>query len=318
MNPPEVPTPPAGSATPVLHALSVDVEDYRQILSSRFRGAPGPVTAEFERNMEAVLELLGGAGAKATFFVAGTVAEGRPDLVKRWAALGHEIASHGHDHTPIWAMTPARLKEELAGARRALEDAVGRPVAGYRAPIFSVRWDTLWALDVIREAGFTYDSSIVPVRMKRYGIDGFDKSPCVYILPSGGKIVEIPLTTSRVWGRRMPVAGGGYFRLLSYRRIREAVADAERRGEAFVLYCHPDEMGGRRFRAVDLASGWRDRLSALIISARSNVGRRRVPGTVRRLLAEFRFAPLGRLAERTRAGGVRSVLPAGGRRAACS
>jgi polysaccharide deacetylase family protein (PEP-CTERM system associated) len=307
MSPPDVPMPTAGGPTPIVHALSVDVEDYRQILSSRFRGEPGPVTAEFERNMEAVLALLGGAGATATFFVTGTVAERRPDLVRRWAALGHEIASHGWDHTPIWAMAPARLKEELACAKRVLEDAIGRTVAGYRAPIFSVRWDTLWALDVIRDAGFAYDSSIVPVRTKRYGIDGFDETPRLYALASGREIVEIPLSTARVAGRCIPMAGGGYFRLFSYRRIRRAVAAAERGSAAFVVYCHPDEFGPARFRAVDLATGWQDRLTALIISARSNWGRQRVPETVRQLLAEFRFAPLAPLAERVGAGrtGVR-------------
>ena len=308
MNPPETRPSPAAGPTPVLHALSVDVEDYRQILSSRFRGEPGPVTAEFERNMEAVVELLGAAGVTATFFVIGTVAEERPDLVKRWADLGHEIASHGHDHTPIWATTPARLKEELVRARRVLEDATGRPVVGYRAPIFSVRWDTLWALDVIAEAGFAYDSSIVAVRTKRYGIDGFDETPRLYALASGREIVEVPLSTGRVAGRRVPMAGGGYFRLFSYRRVREAVARAEHRGAAFVVYCHPDEFGQGRFRVVDLATGWRDRLRALIISARSNLGRRRVPETVRRLLVEFRFAPLGRLADRARAAGAKVRL----------
>jgi len=296
-------------AAAVTHALSIDVEDYRQILSARFRGEPGPLAPEFERNMEAVLDLLDAAGVKATFFVIGTVARERPDLVRRWADLGHEIASHGPDHTPVWAVGRERLLEHLVGAKRALQDAAGRAVAGYRAPVFSIRWDTLWALEVVRDAGFTYDSSIVPVRLRRYGVAGFDPRPRVYGFPSGAEIVEIPISTARVCGLRVPVAGGGYFRLFSYRRIRRAVAEVEREGRPFVVYAHPDEFGPERFRVADMATGCRDKVLAGMIALKSNLGRRKVPETLRRLLAEFRFSTLGRLAERVAAEGPKGLLP---------
>jgi len=278
------------------HGFSIDVEDYRQILSARFRGDPGPVTPQLERGMESVLGLLADAHASATLFVTGTVVERRPDLVRRWSALGHEVASHGYDHTPIWAMTREAFRENITRAKKALEDAIGAPVTGYRAPVFSIRQDTLWALETIAEAGFAYDSSVVPVRTRRYGIAGFDRRPAVYALPSGRQVVEVPMSTARVAGREVPMAGGGYFRLFSCRRICEAVREAQRLGLPFIAYVHPDEFSGEAFRAVDLACGWRQKMVAAAIALKSNLGRRRVPETSRCLLSEFRFTTLGRLA----------------------
>jgi polysaccharide deacetylase family protein (PEP-CTERM system associated) len=298
-------------APAVEHGLSFDVEDYRQILAARFRGDPGPVTAEFERNMEGVLALLAEAGAAATFFVTGTVAEGRPDLVRRWAEAGHEIGSHGYDHTPVWRMTRAALAQELGREKARLQDAAGRPVRGYRAPIFSIRWDTLWAMDAVQQAGFDYDSSIVPVRMRRYGVGGFPAAPGLYVLPSGGDLVEVPIGVGRAAGRLVPMAGGGYVRLFSRRRIERAVAAAQDAGVPFTVYAHPDEFGEAPFRAVDLATGWRDRLAAGAIALKSNIGRHKVPETVRALLARFRFTTLGRIAAGVRQGkGSRTLFPA--------
>jgi len=285
---------------PVEHGCSIDVEDYRQILSARYRGDPGPVTATFERNMETVTEMLAQAGTRATFFVSGMVAAARPDLVRRWSDLGHEIASHGLTHEPIWTMTPERLREELARAKQTLEDAVGRAVAGYRAPVFSVRWDTLWALEAIREAGFAYDSSIVPARMRWYGVAGFNPRPQVCALKSGGRIVEIPMTLVRAFGMRVPL-GGGYLRLVSRRRIERLVGEAEVAGHAVIVYAHPDEFGIEPFQSVDLARGWRDKAAAAAIALKSNIGRRWTPRMIGRLLTDFRFAPLAKIADRVEA-----------------
>lgn len=293
---------------PSRHGVSIDVEDYRQILRARYQGEAGGVSAGFERDMDEVLGVLDQARTDATFFVSGAIAEQRPDLLRRWRDLGHEVASHGHSHLPIWTMTRSDLAGDLRRARAAIEDAIGEPARGYRAPVFSVRWDTLWALEVIRECGFTYDSSVVPVRMRRYGVGGFEPAPADYRLPSGRQIVEVPISAGRAWGRRVPLAGGGYFRLFSFHRIRRAVAEADHRGRPFVVYCHPDELGRQRFSAAGLATRWKDRLVGRIISVKSNVGRGKVRPAVERLLAEFRFGPLGRLAERVRADGSARVL----------
>jgi polysaccharide deacetylase family protein (PEP-CTERM system associated) len=290
------------------HCLSVDVEDYRQILSSRYRGDPGPLSPALERDMERVLEVLGAAKVAATFFVTGTVAEARPDLLRRWAALGHEIGCHGHAHAPVWTMSPAELRAELSRTKRAVENASGTSAAGYRAPVFSIRRDTLWALDVVAECGFEYDSSIVPARTRRYGIGGFDPAPRRYQLPSGQSIVEMPLTVARAWGRLVPVAGGGYFRLFSFGRIRRAVADCQRREIPFVLYCHPYEFSPEPVDWIDLAEGWRQRLVARLEGFKTNLGRAKVPRFVTRLASEFRFGTLGAFARQVRNNGTESLL----------
>jgi len=290
------------------HCLSVDVEDYRQILSLRHRRDPGPLSPALERDMERVLEVLCLADVKATFFVTGTVAEARPDLLRRWAALGHEIGCHGHDHTPVWAMAPEALRAELSRTRRAVENASGQPAAGYRAPVFSIRWDTLWALDVVAECGFEYDSSVMPVRNRRYGVDGFDPAPRRYRLPSGLSLVEMPLTVARAWGRLVPVAGGGYFRLFSYGRIRRAAAECGRLGRPFVLYCHPYEFSPDPVDWTDLAGGRLGRLRARLECFKTNLGRTKVPGIVAGLAREFRFGPLGPVARQVRDHGTESIL----------
>jgi len=290
--------PPPARQVQVVHGMSIDVEDHRQILSSRFRGDPGEVSAQFDRDMDEILAILDATGTKATFFVIGTIAEQRPDCLRRWADLGHEIASHGYAHKPIWAMTPTELREELQSCKRRLEDTISEPITGFRAPIFSVRWDSVWALDTISECGFTYDSSIVPVRMRRYGVAGFDPQPAPYLLPSGRRIVEIPLSIGRLWGRTMPVAGGGYFRLLPQVTIRRILRRFTMRQEVFVVYCHPYDMSAQPFQSADLAENWLDRLKGGLISFKSNLGRAKVRRLVRSILETFRFGPLKDIAEK--------------------
>ena len=290
--------PPPARQVPVVHGMSIDVEDHRHILSSRFRGHPGEVSAQFDRDMNEILAILDATGTKATFFVIGTIAEQRRDCLRRWADLGHEIASHGYAHKPIWAMTPTELREELQRCKKRLEDTISKPVTGYRAPIFSVRWDTVWALDTISECGFTYDSSIVPIRMRRYGVADFDPQPAPYLLPCGRRIVEIPVSIGRLLGLTMPVAGGGYFRLLPQRMIHRAVRRFGAAGNVFLIYCHPFEISRQSFRSADLAENWPDRLKAGLISLKSNLGRAKVGGLIRSILETFRFAPLNAIAEK--------------------
>jgi len=290
----ETPTHPVRTGN--LNGVSVDVEDYRQILAWRYRRQCPPVAEEFVRNMEQVMDLLGRASATATFFVTGPVARDRPALLRQWLAAGHEIACHGASHMPIWTMDAAALRADLLEAKARIEDATDSPVAGYRAPAFSIRRDTTWALATLAECGFTFDSSIVPVRVRRYGITGFPRRPVRVVLAGGRRITEVPLAVGRVAGRQIPIGGGGYFRLFSFERINRAVVEAEREGVPFVMYFHPDEIGGT-FSAGGLAGGPADRLRARLLTLRSNIGRRKVRPTVTRLLAGHRFATLGRLAE---------------------
>lgn len=280
------------------HGASFDVEDYRQILRRRWSGDSGPVGDDFLRDMEALCAMLDETGTKATFFVTGTVATAKPELLRQWQGMGHEIACHGWDHVPIWQMDRAGFKADLTRAKKAAEDATGQAVVGYRAPVFSIRWDTMWALDVLAECGFVYDSSIVPVRTKRYGLDGFARQPEKYVLPEGGKIVEFPLPVAKLLGRMMPVGGGGYFRLLPLGCVLKAVEQNQREGITYTLYCHPDEVGGRKFRAADLVDGVSAKLRARLLEVRSNLGRGGMARIVREVLRQFRFTRLAGLADR--------------------
>jgi len=296
------------SSDRVVHGASVDVEDYRQILARRFTGDALAVDEGFYADMDRITETFDQTDTRATFFVTGTIVREIPQLVRQWHALGHEIATHGHAHEPLWALTPAELKQELLDCKHILEDTIGTAVLGFRAPVFSVRWDTLWSLETIAECGFIYDTSVVPVRLRRYGVAGFPPDPAQYTLPGGGTLVEIPLSIGRVLGRTVPVAGGGYFRLFPAGLVRKIVAGFDDANRSFIMYAHPYELGSRRFGCVDLARGWLGRLKAAILSARFNLGLRSVPPLVRQLLCEFRFAPLRAIAETVRTHGPNRVL----------
>jgi polysaccharide deacetylase family protein (PEP-CTERM system associated) len=234
-----------------------------------------------------LLDLFARAGARATFFVLGLVARREPRLVRRIAAAGHEIASHGWDHQQVFHKTPALLRAELERAFGTLSDLVGRPIAGYRAPHFSVGPATWWALDVLADVGFTYDSSIFPFAGPRYGVPGFPRGP-VRIVREGRRLVELPLSTVRTMGRNLPVAGGGYFRLLPYPLIERAVATVHAAGLPFVSYCHPYE-----FRRAPLVHppvpGRLGGARAALLGAKFNFRRQTMPGKLARLLARFRF-----------------------------
>jgi polysaccharide deacetylase family protein (PEP-CTERM system associated) len=229
----------------VVNALTVDVEDYFHV--SAFDSVVSRATWEqFDSrvvtNTERLLDLFDRAGVKATFFVLGWVAARFPSLVRRIAAAGHEVASHGHNHQLVYLLTPAQFREDVRAAKAAIEDASGARVAGYRAPSYSIIESSLWALDVLVEEGYTYDASIFPIHHDRYGIPGARRHP--HTVPrASGTLVEMPGSTVRIAGINLPVAGGGYFRLLPYGWTRwgiRRVNQTER--QPVVFYCHPWEI----------------------------------------------------------------------------
>src|SRR5579884_1501291 len=203
----------------VLNAFSVDVEDYFQVaaLASAIpRDSWARRESRVERNTQVLLDLLAERGIRGTFFVLGWIAERHPALVKRIAAAGHEVASHGFSHQLIYTQTPGEFREETSRSKRLLEDLVGAAVIGYRAASFSITRRSLWALDVLIDLGFRYDSSIFPIRHDRYGIPGAAPEPGALEAPSGRSIVEFPMSAATFLGVKVPVSGGGYFRLLPY------------------------------------------------------------------------------------------------------
>lgn len=272
------------AATEVVNAISVDVEDYYQVLNFQQgidRSEWDGFESRVERNTETALQAFEDAGVRGTFFTLGCVAERHPGLVRAIAEAGHEVASHGWSHTPITALTPEAAADELARSKALLEDLGGAEVLGYRAPSFSVTEATRWALDALLDAGYRYDSSVFPVRHPDYGIPGSEKDIHRLETPSGRVIVEFPMTIARFLGRPVPVAGGGYFRLLPYGVTRWGLRQVNRSGRPGVFYLHPWELDPDQ---PDL----RNRTSRLG-AFRHYTGLRKTEPRLRRLLKEFRF-----------------------------
>lgn len=225
-----------------VNALTIDVEDYFQVwaLAPHVpRSAWEHMPCRVERNVERILGMLADAGAKATFFTLGWIAERYPHLVRSIVAQGHELASHGYGHQRAGDQGPAEFLLDIRRAKSLLEDLAGVEVNGYRAPSFSVGAETPWAFDCIAEAGYRYSSSVYPVRRDHYGMPDAPRFP---YHPRAG-LTEIPLTTARLWRRNIPAGGGGYFRLFPYalsRALIRRVNRVERRPAVF--YLHPWEL----------------------------------------------------------------------------
>jgi polysaccharide deacetylase family protein (PEP-CTERM system associated) len=266
------------------NALTFDVEEYfhAEAFARVLRPEEWPtLESRVTRSTERLLDILDRERVRATFFVLGWVAERHPGLVREIASLGHEIACHGYGHRMIQHLSRPDFERDVTRAKRALEDAVGRPVLGYRAPTFSIMRATLWSLDVLIEAGFRYDSSIFPVVHDRYGIPDAPRFPHRLKAPSGGEITEFPMSTMTVLGRRLPVAGGGYFRLFPYRVTRRAIARINGERQPAMVYLHPWEFDPDQPR---LPVGPLTRFRHLV-----NVGK--TESRLRRLLGEVSFAP---------------------------
>lgn len=225
--------------------ISIDVEDWPQSTWDRNL----PITERAAENTRHVLQLLRETDVRTTMFVLGKFAERFPEVVKEIQADGHEVACHGHGHLEIGRQSPTEFLADVRRSKDFLEQIIGSPVKGYRAPDFSIVRDTLWALDVLAEAGFEYDSSIVPARLPRYGIAGWPVLPTRVRLNGGSSILEAPLATFQAFGRNLPVGGGGYHRLLpgfaSRYFARRIMADAP-----FVFYCHPYEFDVDEFSEI--------------------------------------------------------------------
>ena len=228
------------------HALSFDVEESFQAQAAADGGVGAGDWPNYERRLPSqvnrILDLLAEHNVTATFFVLGWVAQHQPDVVRRIAAAGHEIASHGMGHTMLSELTAETFREELRQSRKLLEDLAGSPVVGFRAATFSIMSHTLWALDVLAEEGFTYDSSIYAIRHDRYGIPGAPVRLHRAVGPAGGKIVEIPPLSMRMCGLRLAVGGGGYLRLFPSWMVRRGLKLAERAGQPGMIYLHPWEL----------------------------------------------------------------------------
>ncbi len=263
----------------VVNGLSFDIEDWFQVENLRGaidRSSWSSRPLRVEASTRRILELLAQTETRATFFFLGWVAERCPQLVREAAAAGHEIASHGYGHELVYRLAPAAFRDDVRRAKALLEDLSGQAVRGYRAPSFSITRESTWALDVLREEGYTYDSSVFPISgHDRYGFAECGTAPFTW--PNG--LLEIPLAVYKIRELGLPVAGGGYFRLFPYAYFRGLLARINRSGHSFVFYLHPWELDPDQPR-VKVSLGYR---------FRHYVNLRRTAGRLARLVQDFRF-----------------------------
>jgi polysaccharide deacetylase family protein (PEP-CTERM system associated) len=227
------------------NVISVDVEDYFH--AEAFSGIVKPsdwetAASRVEANTKRILELFAELKVSATFFVLGWVAERHPALVREIASAGHELACHSYQHRLIYNLQPQAFREDTGRAKNVIEQAAGQAIYGYRAPTFSIIAKSLWALDILAELGFTYDSSVFPIHHDRYGIPQAPRFP-FRVTTTAGSLVEYPMTTFRVLGKfNFPVGGGGYLRLLPWWYTRLGIGSLKKEHLPVITYVHPWEI----------------------------------------------------------------------------
>lgn len=227
------------------HVLTVDVEEYFQaeafsqyVAREDWDRYPGRVEEATDR----LLELLASHRAQGTFFVLGWLAERKPNLLKRIAAAGHEVGSHGFGHKMLTKMTPEEFRQDIRKSKAILEQITGTAVQGYRAPTFSIVKRTSWAHPVLAEEGYRYSSSVFPIRHDRYGWTEFGDEPKQVVSGEGGSLWEVPLSVGSIGPLRVPFGGGGYLRFLPFFLTRRLVRSRIRAGKPTIVYVHPWEL----------------------------------------------------------------------------
>jgi len=271
----------------ITNALTIDVEDYFQVAA--FADSVDPKAWDsFESRVEAnthrFLKIFDEASVSATFFVLGWVAERYPKLVTEIIANGHELACHGYSHQLIYTQDQIVFREESSKAKKLLEDISGEEVLGYRAASYSITNKSQWAIEILMDVGFRYDSSIVPVRHDLYGIAGARAYPYRLRLQDGRSMVEFPPSTISLAGYRIPIGGGGYFRLFPYWFSKWGLGLINERDQMpFSFYLHPWEIDPEQPR---ISAGWKS-------SFRHYNNLRKCEGRLLKLLEKFRFDTMG-------------------------
>jgi len=274
------------TAGELVNGFSVDVEDWYQVADfdavvafadwDRYESRVG-------RNTDRILALLDEVGVKGTFFVLTWNAERHPEIVRRIAAAGHEVASHGYAHRLIYEQTPETFRADVSRAKATLEAITGTAVLGYRAPSFSVTGRSAWALAVLLECGYAYDSSVFPIRDALYGLPTAERFPHVIHRRDGRALWEFPITTTRLAGRNLPLGGGGWLRVFPYRYMRWGMRRVNREGQPAVVFVHPWEVDPEQPR---MRTAGRRGFST------HYVGLRGTEAKLHRVLRDFRFAPI--------------------------
>ncbi len=262
--------------------LTFDLEDWFQLTGRRFGISAGRVTrGRLKSQVSNILDLLELHDARATFFVLGMTAELCPEVIAEVAERGHEIASHGFGHQLVRSLDPDLFRVDIERSVEILHQISGRRPTGYRAPEFSIDRSSFWAFDVLLDCGVTYDSSVFPFQGQRYGIADAPLGVHRVRTPSGRQITEIPLAVVDLWGKRLPIAGGGYWRLLPGPVLDWAVSRVASERTP-MLYFHPYEFDSRT-----LNLSLRSRASS-IFTLKQNLGRASIMGKLRRLVSTYR------------------------------
>jgi polysaccharide deacetylase family protein (PEP-CTERM system associated) len=271
------------------NALTIDLEDYYHVSAFSSSNAPdqwGSRQSRIEQNTNLLLDWLDEAGCKATFFTLAWVAQNHPQVVRQVAERGHEVACHSLKHRTVFQMTLDEFRDDTREAKELLEDVSGLSVRGYRAPSFSITEKSLWALTILAELGFRYDSSIFPVRHANYGIPDAPRDAYRVETPAG-PIIEFPMTTLEWAGVRAPFAGGAYLRFLPYWYTRWGIRYLNaRENRPVCVYLHPWELDPDQPTMA----------GSLTARVRHYVGLRNTPAKFRNLLRDFEFCPMEALA----------------------
>jgi len=255
--------------------ITIDVEDWVQSTWDRNL----PISERSAINTRAILQILQESGVRATMFILGKFAKAFPSVVKEIRADGHEVACHGYGHIEIFRQSSDEFAEDIRISKDILEQILGEPVRGYRAPDFSIVRNTLWGLEILADLGFEYDSSIFPVSHSRYGIPQWPTSPTQVCLSESKSIIEVPIATFPFLGKNWPIGGGGYHRLLPG-FISRTLAKRVMALTPFVFYCHPYELDHRAFKDVHLSIPFHVRVH-------QGLGRRWFKDRFRSFLHEF-------------------------------
>lgn len=270
----------------LINAMTVDVEDYFHVAAlsgSIKRNTWDKLASRVEKNTDELLDIFDAASVSATFFVLGWVAERYPGIVKSICDGGHELACHGYSHQLIYKQSPKVFADETRKAKAILEDVSGRSVRGYRAASYSITAQSIWALDILLDAGFEYDSSIVPVAHDLYGFAGAEVFPHRLTVPNGRSIVEFPPSTIKILGKRIPIGGGGYFRIFPYWFSKWGLGTVNRKFDLpFSFYLHPWEIDPDQPR---VRTGWKSRF-------RHYTNLDKCKHRLIRLLSSFEFATM--------------------------
>lgn len=282
----------------MINALTIDVEDYWSIFARDWLHQNIEPTEAVVSNTEWFLETLAKYDVKATFFILGEVANKYPDLVKQISNCGHEIGVHGFFHKQIFKLNEEEFKNEVGGTKKMLEDIASTAVLGHRAPAFSVMPATQWALEVLAQESFQYDSSVFPISGKRYGWPGFSKDICKIDLPSGHTIIEVPMSTVTVLGKTVPATGGGYIRHLPYTVTKWGIKRIQKKRPA-IVYMHPYEID-TKVRTFDTEHlSYRERNKVIKFHKIQQRNRKTVAEKLIKLLDEFEFTTISEVINKT-------------------